>query len=111
MYSVFRDILRHVETHKEIAQSRNLRFIRSGSGQLFPEEISRLEELFQAPLIVGLGTTEAGWVTGNPLPPGIRKTGSVGRPLTNEVRIRHEDGHFLDPGEVGEVVVRGNSVF
>ncbi len=110
-FTVFRDILRHLESHRDVIARARLRFIRSDSGRLEPEEIARLEQAFNAPMIVGLGVSEVGWTVGNPLPPAVRKPDSVGRKLTNDVRIRSFDGDFAAAGEEGEIVVRGPSVF
>jgi len=49
-------------------------------------------------------------VTSNPLPPGERRAGSVGRPVTADVAIVDEDGGPRPRGEVGEIQVRGKTV-
>ncbi|MGB9905503.1 MAG: class I adenylate-forming enzyme family protein, partial [Desulfotomaculales bacterium] len=42
----------------------------------------------------------------------LRKIGSVGKPVFHsEVRIVGEDGAEVPPGEVGELVIRGNHLF
>ncbi len=88
-----------------------LRFVRSSSSAMPPQLIMQLEEMFKAPLIESYGMTEASHqMASNPLPPLARKPGSVGRAAGPEVRIRGEDGQFLPPGEVGEIVIRGASV-
>jgi acyl-CoA synthetase (AMP-forming)/AMP-acid ligase II len=88
-----------------------MRFMRASSGRLEPEEIRRLEQAFDAPVIVGLSSTESGWITVNPLPPKTRKAGSVGVPAINDVRLHDETGHALDVGQEGEVVVKGPLVY
>ncbi len=88
-----------------------LRFIRSSSSAMPPQLILQLEEMFKAPLIESYGMTEASHqMASNPLPPLARKPGSVGRAAGPEVRIRGEEGQFMAPGEVGEIVIRGASV-
>ena len=110
-FIIYRDILRHVDEHKEIVRNTCLRFMRSGSGRLETHEIGRLEEAFNAPLIVSLSATEALSITHNPLPPQKRKSNSVGLPVGSEVRICDENGRFLDVGVEGEIVTRGPLVF
>jgi acyl-CoA synthetase (AMP-forming)/AMP-acid ligase II len=46
----------------------------------------------------------------NPLPPGERRPGSVGRATGVEIGILDDDWRVLGPGEAGEVAVRGPSV-
>ena len=49
-------------------------------------------------------------MTCNQLPPGIRKSGSVGPAAGPEVSIMDDAGNLLEPGEVGEIVIRGPNV-
>jgi hypothetical protein len=49
-------------------------------------------------------------VSANPLPPGARKPGSVGRPVTAEVVVVDDEGRPRPPGEAGEIQVRGATV-
>jgi len=85
-----------------------LRFLRSSSSAIPPQVIRELEAVFGAPLIEAYGMTEAAHqMASNPLPPELRKPGSVGRAAGTEIAIRAEDGTLLPPGETGEIVVRG----
>ncbi|RKR43241.1 acyl-CoA synthetase (AMP-forming)/AMP-acid ligase II [Paraburkholderia sp. BL17N1] len=93
------------------ASSNALRFARSSSAPMPLDVIQRLEDAYGAPLIETYGLTESSsLITSNPLPPGKRKVGSVGRPVGAEIRVL--DAKMVDAraGEVGEVVVRGPSV-
>ncbi len=95
----------------EVLARHPLRFVRSSSSAMPPQLIEQLEIMFKAPLIESYGMTEAAHqMASNPLPPLQRKPGSVGRAAGPEIAIRGEDGSFLPPGEVGEVVIRGISV-
>ena len=88
-----------------------LRFIRSSSSSMPPQVIRELEEVFKAPLIESYGMTEATHqMASNPLPPAVRKPGSVGIAAGPEVRIMGEDGSLLAAGEIGEIVIRGPNV-
>jgi acyl-CoA synthetase (AMP-forming)/AMP-acid ligase II len=76
-----------------------------------PQVIRELEAAFGAPLIESYGMTEATHqMASNPLPPGIRKPGAVGLAAGPEVAIMAEDGTLLPRGEIGEIVIRGDSV-
>jgi acyl-CoA synthetase (AMP-forming)/AMP-acid ligase II len=110
-FTIYRDILHHVGEYRQIASETRLRFMRCGAGRLEPDEIARLEKAFDTPLIVGLGSTESGSITCNPIPPRTRKIDSVGVPTANEVRLRDENGHFVEVGREGEIVARGPLVF
>lgn len=95
----------------EVLARHPLRFIRSSSSPMPPQLIEQLETMFRSPLIESYGMTEAAHqMASNPLPPLARKPGSVGRAAGPEIRIRGEDGAFMGPGEIGEVVIRGPNV-
>jgi acyl-CoA synthetase (AMP-forming)/AMP-acid ligase II len=46
----------------------------------------------------------------NPLPPAVRKPGTVGLAAGPEVAIMAEDGSLLPSGGIGEIVIRGPNV-
>jgi oxalate---CoA ligase len=88
-----------------------LRFLRSSSSSIPPQVIRELEEVFKAPLIEAYGMTEATHqMCSNPLPPAIRKPGTVGQAAGPEVAIMAEDGSLLPRGGTGEIVIRGPNV-
>ncbi len=91
---------------------KNLRLVRSSSSSLPPQVMKELEETFDAPVVEAYGMTEAAHqMACNPLPPAVRKPGSVGIAAGPEVRIMAEDGPaLLDVGETGEIVIRGPNV-
>jgi acyl-CoA synthetase (AMP-forming)/AMP-acid ligase II len=89
----------------------SLRFLRSGGAALPLAVLHALEEVFGVPLIEGYGLTEVNPIALNPLPPAVRKAGSVGISAGPEIGIATPGGASLLPsGRVGEVVVRGPSV-
>jgi oxalate---CoA ligase len=88
-----------------------LRFVRSSSSALAPALMANLESLLGVPAVEAYGMTEAAHqIATNPLPPGSRRAGSVGRPCGVQVSIVDGRGQSLLPGEAGEIVVRGDSV-
>ncbi len=104
-------VLARAERHAETIARRPLRFIRSSSASLAPLVMEKLERTFSAPVIEAYGMTEASHqMASNPLPPGVRKPGSVGKPTGIELAIADEAGVFRPPHVLGEVVIRGGSV-
>jgi acyl-CoA synthetase (AMP-forming)/AMP-acid ligase II len=93
------------------APSRNLRFIRSCSSALAPAVLAQLEKRFEAPVLEAYGMTEASHqMASNPLPPQVRKPGTVGPGTGVEITILDEAGHELPKGLQGEVSIRGHNV-
>lgn len=88
-----------------------IRLYVSGGAPLSVEVLARFERLFRRPLLEGYGLSEASPVVSvNPLS-AERKAGSVGLPLPGvEVKVVNEEERELPPGEVGEVIVRGENV-
>ncbi len=104
-------LLEHYRRSSTVPANSRLRFLRSSSAPIPAAMISDLEQLFGAPLIETYGLTEtASMITTNPLPPGVRKVGSVGKPNIGELRILTDSGQFAPPNVEGEIVVRGPSV-
>jgi acyl-CoA synthetase (AMP-forming)/AMP-acid ligase II len=88
-----------------------LRFIRSSSASLPPNVLTALETVFAAPVIEAYGMTEAAHqMATNPLPPGERKLGSVGIAAGPRIAVMGKDGALLSPGDLGEIVIRGDNV-
>ena len=90
---------------------RNVRFARSASAPLPPDQHREFERRFGISVLEALGLTECASVAfANPLDPRERRVGSVGRPLGVEARIVAADGSELAAGAPGEIEVRGASV-
>jgi len=97
--TIFSKILSEPQPEKDLYAS--LRFARSASASLPEAVLQQFEARFALPLIEAYGISEAACqVCSNPLPPGIHKSGSVGVPYGNEVKV-------VD----SEVWVRGPNVF
>ena len=103
-------ILGRAERHAVVVGSQ-LRFVRSSSAPLPPVVLERIEATFGAPMVEAYGMTEASHqMSAQPLPPGIRKAGSVGRPTGIEMAILDANGALLPASIRGEVAIRGASV-
>jgi acyl-CoA synthetase (AMP-forming)/AMP-acid ligase II len=93
------------------AGAGKLRFIRSCSASLPPQVMHDLESAFGAPVLEAYGMTEAAHqMASNPLPPGERLPGSVGRGTDVRISIMDDKGRHLPAGERGEVVIQGPNV-
>lgn len=103
-------ILSQAHQHRRSIESNRLRFIRSQ-----PTVMRELEETFGAPVLEAYGMTEASHqIASNPLPPAMRKPGSVGIQQGLEFGIRREQGRVQRASSgitpVGEIVIRGENV-
>jgi acyl carrier protein len=49
-------------------------------------------------------------ISSNRLPPAVRQAGSVGMPAGSDVAIMDRVGNFSEPGNIGEIVIRGANV-
>jgi acyl-CoA synthetase (AMP-forming)/AMP-acid ligase II len=93
------------------AGAEKLRFIRSCSASLPPQVMHDLEAAFGAPVLEAYGMTEAAHqMSSNPLPPGERLPGSVGRGTDVRISIMDDQGRHMPVGERGEVVIQGPNV-
>ena len=93
------------------APRESFRFIRSCSAALAPSVFYDLEERFGAPVLEAYGMTEAAHqMASNPLPPGDRAPGTVGRGTGVDIGIMDDNGGLLAVGSQGEVVIRGPNV-
>ena len=105
-------VLARARDHPTAIARHRLRFVRSSSAALPLPVLSGLEAAFGVPVIEAYGMTEAAHqIASNPLPPGQRKPGTVGTAAGPEICIVNESGHMLPSGEIGEVAIRGESVF
>jgi acyl-CoA synthetase (AMP-forming)/AMP-acid ligase II len=91
--------------------AHRLRFVRSCSSALHPALFGNMEAAFGVPVLEAYGMTEASHqMCSNPIPPGVRKPGSVGLGTGAEVAIFDKDGTAAGTGQRGEIVVRGPGV-
>jgi acyl-CoA synthetase (AMP-forming)/AMP-acid ligase II len=109
--TIHRILLSRAEDGAVDHAGHRLRFARSCSSALPGPLLDAFERRFELPLIEAYGMTEAAHqMASNPLPPGERRAGSVGRPTGTEIAILDESWRPLADGTVGEVCVRGPGV-
>jgi acyl-CoA synthetase (AMP-forming)/AMP-acid ligase II len=94
------------------AGAEQLRFIRSCSAPLTAPLMEELENKFGVPVLEAYGMTEAAHqMSSNPLAPAKRKPGSVGCETGIKIAILDANGELLPDGTMGEVAIKGPSVF
>jgi acyl-CoA synthetase (AMP-forming)/AMP-acid ligase II len=104
-------ILSRAGRNAEAIAGAKLRFIRSSSASLPPTVMAELEATFSCPVVESYGMTEAAHqMASNPLPPRVRKPGSVGIAAGPEVAIMSPAGQLLKADQEGEIVIRGPNV-
>lgn len=87
-----------------------LRFIRAGSGPISEKLVDGLERRFKVPVVTSYGMTEAHQIASSPLPPGIRKPGSVGVATGSTVAVDSAGTPDLRPDVEGELLIKGPNV-
>jgi amino acid adenylation domain-containing protein len=109
--TMHQSILARAPRHPASLQRSRLRFVRSSSAPLPVTVLHELESTFGVPVIEAYGMTEAAHqMTSNPLPPGIRRPGSVGRAAGPQVTVLNNDGAEAGAGVEGHVCIHGSNV-
>jgi malonyl-CoA/methylmalonyl-CoA synthetase len=89
----------------------NMRLFISGSAPLLEDTFRAFEARTGHRILERYGMSETGMNSSNPLD-GERRPGTVGYPLPGtEIRVVGESGEPLQPGDIGEIEVRGANVF
>jgi long-chain acyl-CoA synthetase len=98
-------------TPGQAAACQGVRFARSASAPLPPDQHRAFEARFGISIIEAMGLSECASVAfTNPVDPARRKVGTPGLPLGMEARIVAPDGTVLDCGQQGEIQLRGENV-
>ena len=89
----------------------SVRFGRSASAPLPPDQHRAFEKIFGIPVIEAMGMTESSSVVFcNPIDASRRKYGTPGLPCGVEARVVDKTGAVLDDGKTGELMLRGPNV-
>ena len=101
---------RALENRSRLAHLK-FRFIRSCSAPLPPHLMAKMEDVFGVPVIEAYGMTEASHqIATNPLPPGMRKPGSVGLASGSEIAVMDHAANIVAASGTGEILLRGPGV-
>jgi long-chain acyl-CoA synthetase len=89
----------------------SLRLCISGGSAMPVEVMRRFEEEFDCKILEGYGLSETSPVASFNHPDKERKPGSIGTPIEGvEMAVVDDDGKPVEPGEVGEIAIRGHNV-
>lgn len=89
---------------------RDVRLFTSGSAALSPSVFERFEDHTGHRILERYGMSETLLTLSNPYR-GERRPGTVGKPVPGcEVRVVDDDLNDVEPGQVGQIVVRGLSL-
>jgi long-chain acyl-CoA synthetase len=89
----------------------SLRTCVSGGSAMPVEVMKNFEETFGCIVLEGYGLSETSPVASFNRPDIERKPGSIGVPVRGvEMRLLDGDGKDVEPGEVGEIAIRGENV-
>jgi acyl-CoA synthetase (AMP-forming)/AMP-acid ligase II len=103
-------IIAYLLAREETRSFPNIRFGRSASAPLPPDQHRAFERRFAIPVVEAMGMTEcASIVFCNPHGPA-RRSGSPGMPCGVEARVVDARGEALGVGETGEIALRGPNV-
>jgi acyl-CoA synthetase (AMP-forming)/AMP-acid ligase II len=109
--TIYQAVLGRAARNAETITRNPFRFIRSSSAAMPTSVLGRLEQTFGTPVVESYGMTEsAQQICANPLPPAVRKPGTVGLPSGPDVAILDEAGSPQDQGVTGEVAIKGENV-
>ena len=98
-------------TPGQVEACRGIRFGRSASSPLPPEQHKAFERRFGVSVLEAMGLTECASVAfANPLDAARRKYGTPGLPLGLDARVVAPDGRALAQGASGEIQLRGANV-
>jgi len=90
-------------------QIPSLRFVTSSTAPLSVAKQTEFEERYGIPIVQMAGSTETGFMAGNP--PARRELGSIGRPMLHvNLRILDDNGNECPQGQEGEIVVSGRQL-
>jgi long-chain acyl-CoA synthetase len=84
----------------------------ASGGSAMPVELMRgFEDAFKCKVLEGYGLSESSPVASFNHPDRERKPGSIGTPIAGvKMKVVDDDGHEIDQGEVGEILIKGHNV-
>lgn len=90
----------------------SIRFAISGAAPLSPDILREFRDIFGVEIFEGYGLTETAPTLASNRMTERPRPGSIGKPLPDiQLRLVDENGHDVELGDPGEIVVRGPNVF
>ncbi|MBT4710865.1 MAG: AMP-binding protein [Alphaproteobacteria bacterium] len=109
--TIYQAALGRAPRNADVIARNPFRFMRSSSAAMPTSVLERLEQTFGTAVVESYGMTEsAQQICANPLPPAVRKPGTVGLPSGPDVTILDELGATVAGGITGEVAIKGENV-
>jgi oxalate---CoA ligase len=109
--TMYQSAIERARRDPSLLGEHQLRFARSSSAPLPLAVLEGVESTLRIPVVEAYGMTEAAHqIASNPVG-GVRKPGSVGPAAGPDVTVLDDDGNELERGNVGEVAIRGKTVF
>jgi malonyl-CoA/methylmalonyl-CoA synthetase len=110
--TIYQRLINEWEKMSSVPDLSTMRVFISGSAPLTVKLFETFEKTTGFRILERYGMTETGMNTSNAYEPEGRKPGSVGFALPNvSLRVATQEGKDVTPGEVGEVLLRGDNVF
>ena len=107
--TMFHMMLQHKKRHN--IDTSSLKLAVSGGASLSVSLFKEFQEAFALDVREGYGLSETSPITNFTPILGLNKPGSIGPEIIGtHVKIMNDDGDFVQPGEIGELVVRGHNV-
>ena len=107
--TMFHMMLQHKKRHN--IDTSSLKLAVSGGASLSVSLFEEFREAFALDIREGYGLSETSPITNFTPIFGLNKAGSIGPAIIGtQVRIMNDAGDFLNPNEIGELVVRGHNV-
>ncbi len=89
----------------------NVKYCISGAAKLDMNLLEEFENKYNCLILEGYGLTEAGPVVAFNRNASLRRKGSVGLPIDGvEIKLVDNEGERVSQGDIGELLVRGNSI-
>ena len=97
------------QTFQHYQHDIKLKYVRSASFSLLPDQLTAFEKQYHLPIIEGYGMTEAASLIAlNPF--DAPKAGTVGLPIATDVALLIDDKISKKAGQSGEILLRGDHV-
>lgn len=106
--TVHREIMNHVD-RIDPKSLKSLRFVRSGAAPFDSKFIQLIESRLQVDLVEAYGLSEVPHVSCSKV--GEATPNSVGQTVSPEISIINQTGNLLEAGSIGEVALRGPTLF